>query len=172
MKTKRCYRCKVEKPLSEFYTHLQMADGRLKDCIECHRAESREHYHEKRKDPEWREKEKQRGREKYHRLYSRQPAKHYSKERRQQYKDRYPEKYLAKVASVHLRGPEGHEKHHWSYRTEDSKDVLFLPILIHNKYHRYMVYDQEQMQYRTLEGVLLDTREAAEAYYATLEDKD
>jgi len=89
-----------------------------------------------------------------------------------QYEVWYPEKKKAHSLSQHITAPDGQQKHHWSYHPEDAKNVFFLPVLIHHKYHRYMTYDQERMMYRTLEGVLLDTRESAEAYYATLEDKD
>lgn len=33
-----------------------------------------------------------------------------------------------------------------------------------------MVYDQERMMYRRMDGTLIDSREAAIAYYATLKD--
>lgn len=42
---KTCFKCGTEKPLSEFYPHPRMADGRLGKCKDCTRrdvAENRE----------------------------------------------------------------------------------------------------------------------------------
>lgn len=40
MDTKTCYRCKADQPLTEFYRHRKMKDGRLNLCRTCKKAET------------------------------------------------------------------------------------------------------------------------------------
>jgi len=60
--------------------------------------------------------------------------------------------------------------HHWSYLKQHRLDVLSLTTMQHALVHRHTIYDQERMMYRRLDGTLIDSREAAIAYYATLKD--
>ena len=62
--------------------------------------------------------------------------------------------------------------HHWSYNKEHWKDCIELSEKEHNLAHRYMIYDQERMMYRDLDGILLDTKEAHLEYLSLFINKD
>jgi hypothetical protein len=154
MEEKVCFKCNILKPLSEYYKHAQMGDGHLNKCKECNKKDSIKQYYKKIVDQEWVESERKRGRKKYHKYKYRNNRHHRSTE----YRMIYPEKYKAKTASQAIPS-NGNHNHHWSYNEKHYMDVINLSIKNHMKAHRFIIYDQERFMYRTLEGVLLDTKE-------------
>lgn len=107
--------------------------------------------------------ERARQREKYHRLYKNTPRITYGENGLKwlrNYRAKYPEKYAAGKAIRNWKRKNGMCFHHWSYRKEHYKDIVVLAADQHYKAHRYLIYDQERMMYRTVENVLLDTKES------------
>ena len=61
---KKCIKCGIEKPLTEFYVHKEMKDGRLNKCIKCYLSDVKKRYKILSNNTEWVEKERQRGKPK------------------------------------------------------------------------------------------------------------
>ena len=165
--TKICFKCGVEKELTEFYAHKEMADRHLNKCKDCTKKDSDKREKELRKSPEWVEVEKKRAREKYHRLGYKdihKPTPSKKKKDMEKYVNKYPEKRLAKNKVSHLKPKiKGNQLHHWSYNIEHAKDVIELSVREHSKAHRFLIYDQERKMYRrTDNNELLNTRESHE----------
>lgn len=79
---KVCFKCKQEKPLTEFYNHAQMADGHLNKCKDCAKKDT----HHRRHNSEAREKIL---------AYDRARGNRQTPEYLKEFREKYPKKYKA-----------------------------------------------------------------------------
>lgn len=163
MENKICKQCERLLPLSEFYKHKLTSDGHINKCKECTKENVRKYTAKKKKDPEWRFKLKER---------ARLAAKERRKNGYSSYNPNFDKKWTdqdvkcrAASRAAKIDCPKKCQRHHWSYKEAHWEDVIIMKNKDHAKVHRYMTYDEEHKQYRTVHGVLLDSRELAESYY-------
>lgn len=127
---KKCFKCGVEKELSEFYKHSAMLDGHLNKCKECTKNDVHQNYKKNMKSPEWRAKEKERSKDKYHRLNYCQRSYELKKANpfiNAEYKSM--NKWLSK--RIILKDTE--QIHHWNYNL--LKDVIVMDSDLHRIAH-------------------------------------
>ena len=148
--TKICFKCKRELPLSNFYKHPQMADGHLNKCKECAKADVHGNYLKNLDNPDYVEKERERGRDKYQRLYK-------GKQQNNQHGARSTRKYIEnRVGKL----PKDVELHHWNYNFPHK--VFQLSRRHHARLHNLIVFDEESQCFY-YNGKLILTKEEHEA---------
>lgn len=155
METKICTQCGLEKPLSEFYKHGKMADGYMAKCKDCTKENVHKNYERKINDPEYVERERARGRDKYRRLYAGRVEKNHS------HIENSNTRRNLKSKGVDI---EGMEVHHWDY--ERRMDVFILSPRAHKLAHLNLEFDKDTKKFR-YKGELLDT---ASKHHKALEE--
>lgn len=146
--SKRCFKCGLLLPLTEFYAHPEMGDGHLNKCKKCTKKDVREYYMRNIEDDAFVEKQRARGREKYRRLkYGSKKPKEYLKTTRNVRRD-----IQVKIGKI---GKEI-EFHHWNYNLP--KSVIPLNARIHKRLHKLITIDEKTKTFIVNEtGEKLDT---------------
>lgn len=147
---KKCFKCGIEKELSDFYVHPRMGDGHLNKCKECTKNDADKREKKLRKNPDWCEKERIRSKEKYHRLGYRQ--RQFILNKRKCYKNA-----TYKALHKRLKLKTGENVHHWNYNYPF--DAIVLDKRFHRFIHRYIILNEKELYFETIEGTILDTKE-------------
>lgn len=165
MKSKVCFKCNIEKPLSDYYKHKQMGDGHLNKCIECTRLDSRNQYDKNIQNEEWVEKERFRNKERRIRL-------NYTEKKRNKWdvgkpwRDSSVYKGLRKKYYENLKNI--YKLHHWNYNDEFLKDVFIMKSREHRLLHNHLILDIEKRIFYLDDGTYLDTREKHEEFIKSM----
>lgn len=155
---KKCFRCGIEKPLSDFYVHKQMGDGHLNKCKVCTKGDTAKRAAILISTPEGLEKERKRHRDKYAKLNYKDKQKIWDKDK--PWKNSPTYKGLNKKLNV----KKGFEIHHWNYNDKYLEDVFILKINQHRQSHRFLKLDIAKRIFTDLEGNFLMTKQAHKQY--------
>lgn len=161
---KKCTKCEIKKPLSEFHKNKSRKDGVCIYCKTCknelgqlYRKEYMKDFVKRRKMNDAAIKYRDRNIEK---ILKRQITSAQISAFNKKARNKNPEKLKGQNAISGFKKEKGYHFHHWSYNAGDLKDVIKLKIKDHYIIHRYLKYDPISFKYiraDTLE--LLKTKE-------------
>ena len=137
MEVKKCFKCGRVLPLSSFYAHAQMKDGHLNKCKDCTKNDVKKDYDRKCKDEAWAQKERARGREKYHRL-----GYVFRKSERQKVKQHKFESMRDVRRIINRQLSSDKELHHWDYNQK--YNVILLDERLHHRLHSVIELNIEE----------------------------
>lgn len=161
---KECFKCGKVKPITEYYKHKKTSDGYLGKCKSCAISDAKQTTDLKTSTPEGLEKERERHRNKYHRLNYKELQKEWNKG--QSWKNTSTYKNLRKYKYKNL--PREFELHHWNYNDDYLEDVFILNIKDHKNLHNSLFLDLEKRVFYLDDGTYLDTKEKHEEYIKKL----
>lgn len=166
MEYKVCFKCGRVLPLDSFYKHPRMRDGHLNKCKDCTKTGVHNRWVEKSKDPEWVEKERSRGRDKYIRLNYRQKYEGCS------LRKLLPNAYgdISRKLRKYKITKKGFEFHHWNYHLLNS--VFQLSRKAHKCIHRHMTFNRDDLYCYEEDGTRLTSEKQAEDYFNSVLQKE
>ena len=159
MKMKKCFKCHKILPLTDFYKHPKMSDGHLNKCKDCTKNDVHKNYMLKSSDEQWMEKERARGREKFHRLG-------YKWNKHTTRIDFNTKGSVSQMLKNRGYDTKGKEAHHWNYNLPLS--VFLVSRKAHHRIHNATIMSRVDKCCYTKDGVKIETAEQAKSIYDTI----
>lgn len=182
---KKCNECGVIKELNLFHKNAKSPDGfrtKCKSCVCKKQSVYRKNNSEKVKlyirDYIAKNKEyyKQYQKNKYIKsdrvIMTEDEKKIKKKEYDKKYHLKYPEKRKAKIAVNYFKVDKGYHKHHWSYNKQHYFDIILLTNKQHLSLHKFIKYCTDSFYYKSIDGILLDSRDKHMKYIQELINSD
>ena len=147
---KKCFKCGLILPITEFYAHPEMADGHLNKCKSCSKKDVHKNYMKNIEDDAYVEKERKRGRDKYKKY-------HYKRSERNKYLNiskNTRRNFETKFGKL----PKDIVLHHWNY--DKPQSIILLNSKVHSRLHKLITINRNTNTFVVKEtGEKLDSME-------------